>query len=156
MASYTASELNRQALNIGIKPLGSGSDFTVFLQHLGVSTWAYLYISVSQTTDGPINCRRQIASMDQAFEDTPSDAAYHYHSVYDSQHWQEQYADPGFHRHVSHCWDDSSNILTSDIQVAVAKHLGLMTLRLTDAIVLPLNTTQYVLELHHYLDQWVL
>jgi N-acetylated-alpha-linked acidic dipeptidase len=39
--------------------------------------------------------------MDQAFEDTPSDAVYHYHSVYDSQHWQEQYADPGFHRHVS-------------------------------------------------------
>jgi len=41
-------------------------------------------------------------------------------------------------------------------QIAVAKHLGLMTLRLTDAIILPLNTTQYVLDLHKYLDQWVL
>ncbi|KIM91173.1 hypothetical protein PILCRDRAFT_811678 [Piloderma croceum F 1598] len=112
MASYAASELKRHALDTGIEPLGSGSDFTVFLQHLG------------------------IASMDQSFGFTPSDAVFHYHSIYDSQHWQEQYADPGFHRHI-----------------AVAKHLGLMTLRLTDAIVLPLNTTQYVLELHEYLDQ---
>jgi N-acetylated-alpha-linked acidic dipeptidase len=40
MASYTASEQKRQALDIGIGPLGSGSDFTVFLQHLGVSTGA--------------------------------------------------------------------------------------------------------------------
>lgn len=31
-----------------------------------------------------------------------------------------------------------------------------MALRLTDAIILPLNTTQYVLELHQYLDRWVL
>jgi len=31
-----------------------------------------------------------------------------------------------------------------------------MTLRLTDAIILPLNTTQYVLELHKYLDQSVI
>jgi N-acetylated-alpha-linked acidic dipeptidase len=112
MASYEASLKKIQASDTGIPPLGSGSDFTIFLQHLGV------------------------ASMDQGFGYTPSDAAFHYHSVYDSQRWQEQYADPGFHRHV-----------------AVAKHLGLMTLRLTDAIILPLNTTQYVLELHQYLDQ---
>ncbi|KIM91172.1 hypothetical protein PILCRDRAFT_1366 [Piloderma croceum F 1598] len=111
MASYAASELKRHTLDIGIEPLGSGSDFTVFLQHLGV------------------------ASMDQSFAPTPSDAVFHYHSIYDSQHWQEQYADPGFHRHV-----------------AVARHLGLLILRLTDAIILPLNTTQYVLELHQYLD----
>jgi N-acetylated-alpha-linked acidic dipeptidase len=44
----------------------------------------------------------------------------------------------------------------NDMQIAVAKHLGLMILRLTDAIILPLNTTQYALELHQYLDQWVL
>ena len=40
-----------------------------------------------------------------------------------------------------------------EIQVAVAKHLGLMALRLSDAIVLPLNTTQYALELDNYLDE---
>jgi N-acetylated-alpha-linked acidic dipeptidase len=43
--------------------------------------------------------------------------------------------------------------MLNNVQVAVSKHLGLMTLRLTDAIILPLNTTQYVLELHHYLDE---
>jgi hypothetical protein len=42
MASYAASELKRHALDTGIEPLGSGSDFTVFLQHLGVSTCAFL------------------------------------------------------------------------------------------------------------------
>lgn len=39
--------------------------------------------------------------MDQGFGGTPNDAVYHYHSIYDSQRWQEVYADPGFHRHVS-------------------------------------------------------
>ena len=38
--------------------------------------------------------------MDQGFGFTPSDAVYHYHSIYDTQQWQEVYADPGFHRHV--------------------------------------------------------
>jgi hypothetical protein len=42
MTSYAASELKRHALDTGIEPLGSGSDFTVFLQHLGVSTCAFL------------------------------------------------------------------------------------------------------------------
>ncbi|RDX41174.1 Zn-dependent exopeptidase [Lentinus brumalis] len=97
---------------LSIPPLGSGSDFTPFLQHLGV------------------------ASMDQGFGGTLFDAPYHYHSIYDSQRWQEVYADPGFVRHV-----------------AVAKHLGLVTLRLADSIILPLNTTHYALELHKYLDR---
>jgi N-acetylated-alpha-linked acidic dipeptidase len=95
--------------------------------------------------------------MDQSFGFTPSDAVFHYHSIYDSQHWQEQYADPGFHRHVSLDWTKrAAKITLIGAQIAVAKHLGLMTLRLTDAIILPLNTTQYVLELHEYLDQSVI
>ncbi|EDR12349.1 uncharacterized protein LACBIDRAFT_245820, partial [Laccaria bicolor S238N-H82] len=96
----------------GILPLGSGSDFTVFLQRLGVRF------------------------SDEGFAFTPSDAIYHYHSIYDSQRWQEVYGDPGFHRHV-----------------AVARHLGLVGLRLIDSIIVPLNTTQYALELDEYLDQ---
>ncbi|KAI5999978.1 hypothetical protein EDD15DRAFT_2362509 [Pisolithus albus] len=96
---------------VSLPPLGSGSDYTVFLQRLG------------------------IASSDQGFRYTPTDASYHYHSIYDSQTWQERYADPGFHRHV-----------------AVAKNLGLITLRLADSIVLPLNTTHYALELDSYVD----
>jgi len=40
-------------------------------------------------------------------------------------------------------------------QVAVAKLLGLLGLRLTDSIILPINTTQYALELDDYLKKWV-
>jgi N-acetylated-alpha-linked acidic dipeptidase len=103
-----------EAANTGVRPLGSGSDYTVFLQRLGV------------------------ASSDGGFGFTATDAVYHYHSIYDSQHYQEAYADPGFHRHV-----------------AVAKYLGLTALSLTDAIILPINTTQYALELGSYLDRLV-
>jgi N-acetylated-alpha-linked acidic dipeptidase len=42
----------------------------------------------------------QVASSDEGFGSTPTDAVYHYHSVYDTQRFQEIYADPGFHRHV--------------------------------------------------------
>lgn len=97
--------------DLGVTPLGSGSDYTVFLQHIGV------------------------ASANEGFGATLHDPVYHYHSVYDSEKWQEQYADPGFHRHV-----------------AVAKHLGLQALRLADSIVLPLNTTHYALSLQSYLE----
>ncbi|TCD69209.1 hypothetical protein EIP91_008312 [Steccherinum ochraceum] len=101
----------RRAASTGVQLLSSGSDFTVFLQRLGV------------------------ASMDQTFVQSPTDAAYHYHSIYDSQHWMEKYGDPTFERHV-----------------AVGKNLGLIALRLADSIILPLNTTQYALELDDYLD----
>ena len=74
--------------------------------------------------------------MDQGFGGTPTDAPYHYHSIYDSQTWQETYADPGFFRHT-----------------AVAKHLGLVALRLIDSFILPLNTTHYAYELDGYLDK---
>ena len=55
--------------------LGSGSDFTVFLQRLG------------------------IASSDIRFSRGPSDPVYHYHSNYDSFTWMDRYGDPGFVRH---------------------------------------------------------
>lgn len=97
--------------SLGVSPLGSGSDYTAFLQHIG------------------------IASSDGGFGSAKGDAVYHYHSIYDSQRWQELYADPGFHRHV-----------------AAAKFLGAVTLRISDSIVLPINTTQYALQLNDYLD----
>lgn len=62
----------------GVHPLGSGSDYTVFLQRIGV------------------------ASANGGFGSTLSDPVYHYHSVFDSQTWQERFGDPGFHRHVSY------------------------------------------------------
>ncbi|KAG7447447.1 Zn-dependent exopeptidase [Guyanagaster necrorhizus] len=111
LMDYEANKKAKDELTTGVLPLGSGSDYTVFLQRLGVS------------------------STDQGFGGTPYDAPYHYHSIYDSIQWQQVYADPGFHRHI-----------------AVAKHLGLMALRLIDSIIIPLNTTQYALELDQYLD----
>ncbi|EKM79985.1 hypothetical protein AGABI1DRAFT_72743 [Agaricus bisporus var. burnettii JB137-S8] len=97
--------------DFGVSPLGSGSDYTVFLQRNG------------------------IPSTDEGFGSTPHDPAYHYHSVYDSETWQEKYGDPGFFRHV-----------------AVAQHLGLEILRMADAPLLPFNTTHYTLQLDNYLD----
>ncbi|KAJ6539618.1 hypothetical protein B0H19DRAFT_1179844 [Mycena capillaripes] len=97
--------------SLGVQPMGSGSDFTAFLQMIGV------------------------ASSDAGFGGSEGDAVYHYHSVFDSERWQEVYADPGFHRHV-----------------AVAKHIGLELVRLSSALVLPLNTTHYTYELENYLQ----
>ncbi|KAF8812309.1 Zn-dependent exopeptidase [Phlegmacium glaucopus] len=111
LARYNEEKKKNEASKTNIDPLGSGSDYTVFLQRLGV------------------------ASMDQGFARTPTDAVYHYHSIYDTQAWQERYADPGFTRHV-----------------AIAKNMGLLALRVADSIILPLNTTQYALELDEYLD----
>ncbi|KAK0475812.1 Zn-dependent exopeptidase [Armillaria novae-zelandiae] len=63
------------ALDVGV--LGSGSDYTVFLQRLG------------------------IASTNGGFGQTINDPVYHYHSVYDSERWMELYGDPGFFRHTA-------------------------------------------------------
>ncbi|KDQ64387.1 hypothetical protein JAAARDRAFT_166540 [Jaapia argillacea MUCL 33604] len=111
---YEEEERERKlaAGGLGVTPLGSGSDYTVFLQRIGV------------------------ASGNEGFTSTLSDPVYHYHSVFDSQRWQETYADPGFVKHV-----------------AIAKHLGLQLLRISDSIILPLNTTHYTYELEAYLDK---
>jgi len=60
-----------------VGPLGSGSDFTVFLQYLG------------------------IASGNVGFGRTSTDPVYHYHSIYDSAHWMDKFGDPTFARHVA-------------------------------------------------------
>jgi len=78
-----------------VLPLGSGSDYTVFLQRLGVGLFSIAVLD-------RVNKLKQVASSDQGFAHTPMDAPHHYHSIYDSQMWQETYGDPGFHRHVMH------------------------------------------------------
>ncbi|WFD20796.1 glutamate carboxypeptidase II [Malassezia caprae] len=60
-----------------VEPLGSGSDFTVFLQHLG------------------------IPATDVTFRRTSTDPVYHYHSNYDSFAWMDKFGDPGFARHTA-------------------------------------------------------
>ncbi|KAF8551474.1 Zn-dependent exopeptidase [Imleria badia] len=111
-AAAIYKEMESAADNLGVKPLGSGSDYTVFLQYIGV------------------------ASAEAGFSSTLHDPVYHYHSVFDSQHWQEVYGDPTFSRHV-----------------AIAKHIGLQVLHLSGDIILPFNTTHYSLELQSYLDR---
>ncbi|KDN35445.1 hypothetical protein RSAG8_11583, partial [Rhizoctonia solani AG-8 WAC10335] len=96
----------------GIRTLGSGSDYTVFLQQLGITCG------------------------DLAFTNTDGDAVYHYHSFYDSEDWMDMYGDPGCLR-----------------RVAIAKYWGLVLLRIADSFILPLDTTQYALELDDYLNK---
>lgn len=55
-----------------ITALGSGSDYTVFLEHLG------------------------IPSIDMGFGGGKNAPIYHYHSNYDSYHWMAKYGDKGF------------------------------------------------------------
>lgn len=59
-----------------INTLGSGSDYTVFLDHLG------------------------IPSVDLGFSsDVKKSPIYQYHSIYDSYNWMKKYGDPGFVYH---------------------------------------------------------
>ncbi|KAL5632103.1 hypothetical protein ACGC1H_000206 [Rhizoctonia solani] len=96
----------------GIRTLGSGSDYTVFLQQLGITCG------------------------DLAFSTSEGDAAYPYHSFYDSEDWMDRFGDPGCLR-----------------RVAIAKYWGLVLLRMADSFILPLDTTQYAIELDDYLDK---
>lgn len=91
-AAAIYDEMELAADNMGIEPLGSGSDYTVFLQYIGVrndqETMEFNLISI------------QVASSQAGFSSTLHDPVYHYHSIFDSQHWQEVYGDPSFSRHV--------------------------------------------------------
>nr|VWO99261.1 Trehalose synthase/amylase TreS (EC (EC (Maltose alpha-D-glucosyltransferase) (MTase) [Ganoderma boninense] len=112
LSMFTEAEAELAVSGTGVGVLGSGSDYTVFVQRSGV------------------------ASAQGSFGSTLQDPVYHYHSVFDSERWMEVYGDPGFFRHV-----------------AVAKFLGLETIRLADSIVLPINTTHHAVELERYLEK---
>lgn len=75
----------------GIEILGSGSDYTVFYEHLGIT------------------------SVDISFATGENDPVYHYHSNYDSFHWMDTFADPGFKLHNS-----------------LAQYVGLLVLNLSE------------------------
>ncbi|KAK6075987.1 glutamate carboxypeptidase II [Seiridium cupressi] len=59
-----------------LAPMGTGSDYTVFLHHMG------------------------IPSLDLVFNKRGS-AVYPYHSNYDSYFWVERFGDPGFKKHLA-------------------------------------------------------
>lgn len=60
-----------------INNLGSGSDYTVFQDHLG------------------------IPSLDLGFRASKNDPVYHYHSNYDSFHWMDTFGDPSWDHHAA-------------------------------------------------------
>ncbi|GME84308.1 unnamed protein product [Ambrosiozyma monospora] len=71
--NYTLYDHFKEVAHNRISNLGSGSDYTVFLDHLG------------------------IASVDMGFtNDLHNSAVYHYHSIYDSYTWMSKFGDPGF------------------------------------------------------------
>jgi N-acetylated-alpha-linked acidic dipeptidase len=90
-----------------LDPLGSGSDYTAFLDHLG------------------------IPALDLSF----SGRYGVYHSVYDNYRWMAEHGDPGFQYHA-----------------AAARLLGLVTLRLASADVVPLRFGAYGRALRDQLD----
>ncbi|KAG6546798.1 hypothetical protein Mapa_011744 [Marchantia paleacea] len=72
-----------------------------------------------------------VPAMDLSF----GDAYPMYHSVYDDYHWMEKFGDPLFHRHV-----------------AITCIWGLVTMRLADDAVLPLDYVGYARELQSYVQ----
>lgn len=62
-----------------VGPLGSGSDFTVFLQYLGIASSNVGY--ARKRTDPGASFLRFCPLLANA------PAVYHYHSIYDSAYW---------------------------------------------------------------------
>ena len=87
---------------------GSGSDYSVFLNHLGIPV-------ADVSFRGPYGV---------------------YHSLYDNADWIARIADPGFRYHV-----------------ALVQLWGLLTLRLADAGVLPLDYQPYAGRLREFIDE---
>lgn len=74
-----------------------------------------------------------IPSLDIGFTGGASDPVYQYHSNYDSYYWMATYGDPGFHYHAT-----------------AAKILGLITAKLSETPIIPMNTTDYAIALNKY------
>lgn len=74
-----------------------------------------------------------IPSIDIGFTSGLHEPVYQYHSNYDSYYWMSTYGDPGFVYHAT-----------------AAKILGLFTAKLSEAPIIPLNTTDYAIALKGY------
>jgi N-acetylated-alpha-linked acidic dipeptidase len=88
--------------------LGSGSDYTVFLNFIGVPV-------LDMSFTGPYGV---------------------YHSAYDNHVWMSKFGDPGFRYHA-----------------AMTRLWGLMTLRLANADIVPLDYTPYASRIREFLDE---
>jgi N-acetylated-alpha-linked acidic dipeptidase len=88
--------------------LGSGSDYTVFLNFIGVPV-------IDMSFSGPYGV---------------------YHSAYDNHLWMTKFGDPGFRYHA-----------------AMTRLWGLMTLRLANADIVPLDYTAYAARIREFVDE---
>jgi N-acetylated-alpha-linked acidic dipeptidase len=88
--------------------LGSGSDYTVFLNFLGVPV-------VDMSFTGPYGV---------------------YHSVYDDHLWMSKFGDPGFRYHA-----------------AMTRLWGVMTLRLANADIVPLECAPYAKRIGEFVEE---
>jgi len=88
--------------------LGSGSDYTVFLNFIGVPV-------LDMSFTGPYGV---------------------YHSAYDNHVWISKFGDPGFRYHA-----------------AMARLWGLITLRLANADIVPLDYTPYAARILEFVDE---
>jgi len=88
--------------------LGSGSDYTVFLNFIGVPV-------IDMSFSGPYGV---------------------YHSAYDNHLWMLKFGDPGFRYHA-----------------AMTRLWGLMTLRLANADIVPLDYTAYAARIREFVDE---
>ena len=88
--------------------LGSGSDYTVFLNFLGVPV-------IDMSFTGPYGV---------------------YHSAYDNHLWMAKFGDPGFRYHA-----------------VMTRLWGLMTLRLVNADVVPLDYAAYAARIRQFVDE---
>ncbi|ERS99244.1 hypothetical protein HMPREF1624_04442 [Sporothrix schenckii ATCC 58251] len=109
-----------------IAPLGSGSDYTAFLDYAGIT-------SVDVRFSGGGDAAAAAASSGGDKYVTP---VYHYHSNYDSYHWAEKYGDPGFAYHKT-----------------MAQILGLLTAHLATDLVVPFKASDYADALQTYVDK---
>ncbi|KAL6709247.1 hypothetical protein ACN47E_001654 [Coniothyrium glycines] len=95
-----------------IGALGAQSDYTAFVHRAGV------------------------ASVDVGTTRAPEDPIYHTHSNYDSFHWMQKFADPGFLMHKS-----------------MGQFLTLLLFHLADDAVLPLEPAYYGHEMRAYFEE---
>ena len=75
MTNTTLYDVWNTLKNGEVSVLGSGSDYTAFLHHAGIS------------------------SIDMGADAGPEDPVYHYHSNYDTFHWMSTFADTDFNYH---------------------------------------------------------
>ncbi|KAL1896862.1 hypothetical protein Sste5346_004496 [Sporothrix stenoceras] len=115
-----------------IGPLGSGSDYTAFLDHAGITS---VDVRFGGGGDGDGEDAAAASSTSET-EKRDVDPVYHYHSNYDSYHWMEKYGDPGFVYHKT-----------------MAQILGLLVAHLATDLVVPFKAGDYADALQTYVDK---